>query len=103
PQRVHAGGKARYGQRPRQEIAAVNRQPDAVSIVAIEIGMSGTERLRLAGRRVAKAVDIMVAVALGVGDADQGAERKVLLHGKPGLTGQVLARDEEFFAFRAPF
>ena len=60
--------------------------------------MRGEERLRLGGRRIAKAIDIVMAVALGMGDADQRAEREVLLHGKPGLTGQVLARDEEFFA-----
>ena len=45
----------------------------------------------------------MMAVALGVGDADQRAEREILLHGKPGLTGQVLAGDKEFLAARAPF
>ena len=44
----------------------------------------------------------MVAVALGMGDADQRAEREILLHGQSRLTGQVLAGDEAFFAARAP-
>ena len=57
--------------------------------------MRGEKRLRLGGGRVAKAVDIMMAVALGMGDADQRAERKILLHGEAGLAGQVLAGDEE--------
>src|SRR5882672_8660462 len=41
-------------------------------------------------------------VALGMGDADQGAERKILLHAEAGLTGQVLARYEESFVSPAP-
>src|SRR5213596_3162150 len=45
----------------------------------------------------------MVAVALGMGDADQCAKREILLHAEADLTGQVLARYEEFFAARAPF
>ncbi len=60
--------------------------------------MRRQKRLRLGCRRIGKAVDIMVTVALGMGDADQSAEREILLHGKPGLTGQVLAGDEEIFA-----
>ena len=42
----------------------------------------------------------MMTVAFGMGDADQGAEREVLLHAQAGLTGQVLAGDEEFFTVR---
>jgi len=45
----------------------------------------------------------MVAVALGMGDADQCAKREVLLDAEPGLTGEVLARHEEPFAACAPF
>ena len=37
----------------------------------------------------------MMAVALGMGDADQRAEREILLHGQAGLAGQVLAGDED--------
>ena len=81
----------------------MDREPDLVAVAGIEIGMRGEKRLRLRGRRIAKTVDIMMAVALGMGDADQRAERQILLHAEPGLAGQVLAGDEEFFAFRAPF
>ena len=70
---------------------------------AVQIRMRCEKRLRLGGGRVAKAVDIMMAVALGMGDADQRAERKILLHGKARLAGEVLAGDEEFRAARAPF
>ena len=73
------------------------------AVIGIEIGMRGEEGLRLGGRRVGKAVDVMVAVALGMGDAEEGAEREVLLHGKPGLAGEVFAGDEELLAARAPF
>src|SRR6266699_2221364 len=95
-------GKTRRCQRSRHEVAVVNRQPDIVAVADVEIGMSGEKRLRLGSGRVAKAIDIMVAVALGMGDADQCAKREVLLHGETGLTGQVLARDEELLAARAP-
>ena len=76
----------------------MDRKPDLVAVADIEIGMAGEKRLRLRERRVAKAIDVMMPVALGVGDTDQGAEREILLHGQAGLTGQVLAGDEEFFA-----
>ena len=78
-------------------------ETDLVAVTGIEIGMRGEKRLRLGRRRIAKAVDIMMTVALGMGDADQRAEREILLHGKARLTGQVLAGDEAFFACRAPF
>ena len=58
---------------------------------AVEIGMRGHEGLRFRGRRLAKAVDIVMAVAFGMGDADERAEREILLHGEAGLAGQVLA------------
>src|ERR1700736_1474136 len=44
----------------------------------------------------------MMAVALGVGDPDQRAEREILLHTEAGLTRQVLAGDKELFALPAP-
>src|SRR5213595_3890520 len=94
--------KTRRRQRSRQEIALVNREPDAVSVADIEIGMNRQKRLRLGGRRIAEAVHVMVAVSLGMADADQCAKREVLLHGEASLAGQVLARDEEFLSPHAP-
>ena len=67
----------------------MNREADALPGVGIEIGMRGGEGLRFGGRRLAKTVDVMMAVALGVGDADEGAEREVLLHSETGLAGEV--------------
>src|SRR5215211_8236262 len=43
-----------------------------------------------------------MAVAFGMGDADQRTEREVLLHAEAGLTREVLAGDEEFSTFRTP-
>lgn len=80
----------------------MNGEADALPGVGIEIGMRGREGLRFGERRLAKTVDIVVAVALGVGDADEGTEREILLHGKARLTGEVLAGHEEPFAARAP-
>ena len=42
--------------------------------------MAFQERFGLRPWRVAEAIDVMVTVALGVGDADQRAEREILLH-----------------------
>src|SRR3954451_19886548 len=95
--------KACCVKRSRQEIAVVNVQADALPGVGIEIGVRGGERLGLRGGRVTEAVDIMMAVTLGMGDADEGPKREILLHGKAGLAGQVLAGDEELLAARAPF
>src|SRR5579871_2926252 len=80
----------------------MDREPDLVAGAHIEIGMRSKEGVRFVGWRIAEATDIMMAVALGVRYANQRPQRKVLLHGKAGLTGQVFARDKEFFAARAP-
>ena len=80
----------------------MNREPDLASRACVEVGMASQKRIRLSGGRVAKTVDIVMAIALGVGDADQRAERQILLHGKARLTGEVLARNEAFFARCAP-
>src|SRR5438094_9809054 len=95
--------KARCGQRPRQEIAVMTAEPDALAGVGVEIGMGNSEGLGFRGGRIAKAVDIVMAVAFGVRDSDEGTERKVLLHGKARLAGQILACHKEFFTARAPF
>src|SRR5258706_3091204 len=96
-------GKAGRRQRSRQEIAVMYRQPYAVAVARVEVGMRREKGLRLHGGRVGKTIDIVMTVALGMGDADQCTKREVLLDAKAGLTGQVLARYEESFAARAPF
>src|SRR5690242_8933958 len=95
--------KAHCVERSRQEIAIVNGEPDALPGIGIEIGMRGSEGRSFRGGRVAKTVDIVMAVALGMGDADEGTEREILLRGKAGLAGQVLAGNEEPRTLRAPF
>src|ERR1700682_4145923 len=100
---MHACCKAGRCQRSRQEIAVVDRQPDFVAVADVEIGMRRQEGLSLVRRRVAETVDIMVAIAFGMGDTDQRAERKVLLHAKTDLTGQILACYEVLFPARTPF
>src|SRR6478735_9707722 len=81
----------------------MDREADFVAVATIEIGMGGKKGFRLGRRRVAKTVDIMMAVALGVGDAEQRAKRQILLHAKAGLAGQILAGDESLVTFGAPF
>ena len=80
----------------------MDRKPDLAFLTHVEIRMRYQERFRLGVGCVAETVHIMMAVAFGMDDANQGAKRQVLLHGKPGLTGQVLAGDEEIIALRAP-
>src|SRR3954468_2795621 len=98
---MHGRGETLRRQRSRQEIAVMNREPHFVAIAEIEIGMAGEKSLRLRERRVGKAIHVMMPVALGMGDTNQGAEREILLHAQAGLTGQVLAGDEEFFTLFA--
>src|SRR6478736_8278829 len=90
-------------QRFRQEIAVMDREPDAVAFARVEIGMRRKKGLGLRSGRIGKSIDIMVAVALGMGDANQCAKREVMLHAEAGLTGEVLTRYEKPFAARAPF
>src|SRR5437868_6106570 len=81
----------------------MDREAHFATVADIEIGMASEKRFRLRRRRVAKAVDVVMAVALGVRHADQRAKRQILLHAKPGLAGQILAGDEGLVALRAPF
>src|SRR5215470_17730109 len=98
------GGETGRDQRSRQEIAIVNREADPAAIVSVKIGMRGHESLRLRQRRLGKAVDIVMAVALGMGHADESPQRQILLHGEAGLAGQVFAGYEVLYAARrAPF
>src|SRR5260370_19220281 len=90
-------------QRSRQEIAVMDREPDAVAVARVEIGMRREKGLRLRRGRIGKSIDIVVTVARGMGDANQCVKREVLLDAEAGLTGQVLARYEKPFAARAPF
>lgn len=64
----------------------------------VEIGMPGKETFGLRGRRIAEAVDIMVAIAFGMGDAEQRAQRQILLHGKARLAGEA----SPVMKYRAP-
>src|SRR4051794_8031931 len=100
---MRAGRKARRGQRSGQQIAVVDRKPHGLSIADVEVGMRDEKRLRFAIGRIGKTIDVMMAVTLGVGDADQRAKREILLHAKPRLTGEVLAADEISLAANAPF
>src|SRR4051812_7167800 len=81
----------------------MDREPDVVAVADVKVGMRRKESLRFRVRRTGKTIDIMMAVAFGMGNADQRAERQILLHAETGLTGEILAGDEKFFAARAPF
>ena len=80
----------------------MNGEADLAAIVSVEIGVRREKCLCFLKRAFGKAVDIMMAVALGMGHADEGAEREVLLHGEPRLAGEVFARDEESLSLAAP-
>src|SRR5882757_2979291 len=84
-------------------MAVVDRKPDGAAITDVEIAVRRQKSPRFTIGRVRKAVDIMMTVSLGMGDADQRTERKVLLHREPGLTGQVFPADEILLAARASF
>lgn len=80
----------------------MDREADLAARACIEIGMRGEEGVGFVSRGVGKAVDVVMSVAFGMGDADQRAERKILLHTEAGLAGQVLTADEIPVAIRAP-
>ena len=67
---------------------------DLAAVVCVKIGMRRKERLGFCNRCGAKTIDVVMAVAFGMGHADQRAEGEILLHTEPGLAGQVLAGDE---------
>src|SRR5258706_1215806 len=100
---MDARSKTGRCQRSRQEIAVMDRAPDAVAVARVEIGMRREKGLRLRRGRIGKSIDIVMTVALGMGDANQCAKREVLLDAEAGLTGEVLSRYEKPFAARAPF
>ena len=81
----------------------MNGEPNPIAGTLIKIGMRGKESIRFICRRIAKTIDIVMAVAFRMRHADERPEREILLHREPGLTGQVLARDEIFCALPAPF
>lgn len=74
----------------------MNGKTDAPARIGIEIGMRRREGLRFLCGRIAKAVDIVVAVAFAVIEAKQCAQCKILLQGEPRLAGQVFTGDKTF-------
>src|SRR6185436_9359083 len=60
----------------------------------VQIGMGSQEAARFVLRRVGEAIDIVVAVAFGMGNAEERRQRRILLHGETGLTGEVLSCDK---------
>jgi len=62
--------------------------------------MRGKERVLLGGGRRRHAVDVVMAVALHVPDAQQRDEREILLQSDPRLHGQVLSAHEIALAAR---
>src|SRR4051794_27648880 len=100
---MRAGGKSRASQRSCQKIAVVDRNSHSAAVADIKVRMRCEECFRFGVSGSGKTIDVMMAVAFGMANADQGAERQILLHAETGLTGEILAGDEEFFSLRAPF
>src|SRR5689334_25387404 len=100
---MDGAGKAGRGERSREEIAVMDGEADLAAADLVEIGMAAKEAVRFRRRRLAKAVNVMVAVAFGMRNAEQRAQCEILLHGEAGLAGEVLAGDEISRALRAPF
>src|SRR3954469_9869789 len=100
---MRAGGEAGLRQRSGQKIAVMDSEAHGVAVADVKVGMRCKESFRFPVSHTGETVDIVMTVAFGMGDADEGAERQILLHAKTGLAGEVFARDEEVFAARAPF
>ena len=72
---MRAGRKATLVQRGDRQRTRPGREANAISTIGIEIGMRAKERARLPRRRIAEAGGIMMAVALGMRETEQRAER----------------------------
>ena len=89
----HGGGRRQVGhdgaaearalERAEREPAADDVQADASVLLDVEVRVRLQEGQALALRPAGEAVDEVVAVALDVGQAEQGDERQVLLDGRP--------------------
>src|SRR5262245_39863033 len=64
--------------------------------------MRGEEAVRLVRRRRGEAVDIVMGVALDMGDAEERGQVRFRLYGDTGLARQVLGGDEGGNAVAAP-
>src|SRR5262245_62532931 len=99
---MNGTGKTGCRERTREKVAVMNGKADLAAASFVEIGMAREEALRFGDGRLAETIDIVVAVALSVLDAEQRAERQILLHGEARLAGEVLAGDEISCTLRAP-
>ena len=74
---MDAGRESGRDQRFRQEIAVVNGQADGIAAAGVEIGMRHEKCAGFTERRAVESIDIVMAVAFGMGDADERSERSV--------------------------
>src|SRR4030081_3171775 len=93
---MSAACKACGRQRSEIEDTTLDRQADVVAAGFIEAGLCDEEGLplRAAGVLAGEAIDIMMAVALDVGEAEQADQRQILLHRESCLGGEIFRRYE---------
>src|SRR5438132_7383604 len=96
PVGLRCRSEARRLERGNIDKTVANRQPDAAAAPLVQPGLRGEKGLlfRVACALSGESVDVVVAVALGVLQAEQRRERQVLLNAKSRLHGQILARQE---------
>src|SRR5437660_1842759 len=96
PIRLRARGKSGNLKRAKGNRSIVDRQAHRAVARMVEIRMRGEEALLFGGTRAlaGEAIDVMVPVALDVGESEHACQRQVLLHRESRLHRQVLPGKE---------
>jgi hypothetical protein len=91
PARQGNRGEAFPAERGDRQLAVLDPQAGHAVVLAVKVAMVLQEVVLLGLRHARHAVHVVVSVALHVPQPQQGHQRQILLHRKPGLSCQVLA------------
>src|SRR3546814_15322199 len=72
-------GKARHGERGNADAAIADLQADLAVAPFVKVVMGGEEGIRIARRHTGETVAVMMAVAFGMADAEEGDQRRIIL------------------------
>ena len=91
---ICAGGKTDTRERANGKAAIFDFHPDGAAAALVKVGMRREKGVLLALRHSRHAVDVMVAIALDMGQAEQVHEGNILLQGQARLRREIFARHE---------
>src|ERR1700737_3712355 len=91
---VRVGGEAHVRERADGKPSVADLYPPRAPTVLVEVGVCGEKVVLLALRQRGHAVDVMMAVALDMGEPEQVDQGEILLHRQSGLGGEILTGHE---------